>query len=242
MSSRSPRSTANSFHRKLVHRQDGFSLGRKQQRLGRRFGGDAVEFWVTLAERLGDFHFCAGEQVDELQRVYDGFSFEMIVGDDEGGVAAFGHVLDARGPGLEFLLGVEVVVALRGRRGGIVAEPGVVAAAVQADVGDAGGRAFASASSSGRSRAGRCCRSRRRARAASRRRLCRSTWHGALPPPADNRKTVSGVCPGTRCFPRSGGTRTETGAARRPIFRHRAAHRIPRGPRARLPLPRPLRA
>src|SRR5271169_6918281 len=99
---------------------------REQQWLGGRLGGDAVEFWIALAERLGDFYFCAGEQVDELQRVYDGFALEMIVGDDEGGVAAFGHVLDARGPGLELLLGVEIVVALRGWRGGIVAEPGVV--------------------------------------------------------------------------------------------------------------------
>ena len=34
--------------------------------------------------------------MDELQRVDDAFSLEMIVGDDEGGVAGFGDVLDAR--------------------------------------------------------------------------------------------------------------------------------------------------
>src|ERR1035437_6941652 len=61
----------------------------------------------------------------------------MIVGNDECGVACFGQAPDARSPGLELLLGVKIVVALRGRHGGVVAEPGVIAAAVEADVGDA---------------------------------------------------------------------------------------------------------
>jgi hypothetical protein len=37
---------------------------REQQRLRRRFGGDAVKFGIMLAERLGNFHFRTGEQTD----------------------------------------------------------------------------------------------------------------------------------------------------------------------------------
>ena len=48
----------------------------------------------------------------------------------------FGDVFDALGPGFELCFGIEIVVAF-GRWGiGIVAEPGVVTAAVEADVAD----------------------------------------------------------------------------------------------------------
>jgi hypothetical protein len=47
-------------------KHDCLPLSWKKERLGRRFGGDAVEFWVALAEGLGDFYICASEQVDEL--------------------------------------------------------------------------------------------------------------------------------------------------------------------------------
>jgi hypothetical protein len=48
----------------------------------------------------------------QLQSIYDGLTFEMIVGDYEGGIAAFGHMLDACSPRVEFLPGVEVVIPL----------------------------------------------------------------------------------------------------------------------------------
>ena len=48
----------------------------------------------------------------------------------------FGDFADARGPGSEFDGGVEIVVALVGRDGGIFREPGIVAAAVETDVAD----------------------------------------------------------------------------------------------------------
>ena len=69
----------------------------EQQRLRRWLASDAFELRIMLPERLGDFHFCAAEQTDQLQRVHDSLPLKMIVGDDEGGVTAFGQMPDARG-------------------------------------------------------------------------------------------------------------------------------------------------
>src|SRR5580704_4734534 len=98
----------NLSEQELVRKPHGLLLGRKQERLDGRFGSDSVKFGIALSQRLRDSYFCAGEQVDELQRVDDGLSLEMIIRDDEGGIAGFRHVLDTRGPRIEFLLGVEV--------------------------------------------------------------------------------------------------------------------------------------
>src|ERR1700721_4604650 len=94
------------------------------------------------AERLGNFNFFAGKEMHKLQGVDDSFGLEMIVGDDESFAGRLGNVLDALGPRFEFRFGVEVVVAFGGRGGGIVGGPGVVAAAVKANVADRGGHAF----------------------------------------------------------------------------------------------------
>lgn len=67
----------------------------------------------------------------------------MIVGDDESFTGGCGDVFDALGPGFEFGFGVEIVVAFGGWGGGIVGEPSVVATAVEADVADGRGDAFA---------------------------------------------------------------------------------------------------
>ncbi len=95
------------------------------------------------AQGFGDFYFCSGEKIHQLQGVDDTFGLEMIVGDDERFAGGFGDVFDAFGPGFEFGFGVEIVVAFGGRGGGIVGEPGVVAATVKADVADGRGDTFA---------------------------------------------------------------------------------------------------
>ena len=121
-------------------------LLRKQREKRGFFGGsvgDGFELRVVAAQRFGDFYFLAGEQIHQLQGVNDSFGLKMIVGDDESFVGGFGHVLDAFGPGFEFRRGVKIVVAF-GRRGiGVVAEPSVVTAAVQANIADGRGDAFA---------------------------------------------------------------------------------------------------
>src|ERR1700687_244442 len=58
----------------------------------------------------------------------------MIIGDDERVARLFRDRLDATSPGRELLCRVKVVIAFVLRKFWVVAEPGVVAAAVQADV------------------------------------------------------------------------------------------------------------
>jgi hypothetical protein len=104
--------------------------------LGGWSSGDGVEFGVALAERLGDFDFGALEDVDELKGVDDGFGLEMIVGDDKGVGRMLEDFADAGDPRGELFGGIEIVVALVGGDGGVVGEPGVVAAAMKTDVAD----------------------------------------------------------------------------------------------------------
>ena len=89
-----------------------------------------------LAERLGNFDFCALQNADKLQGVDHGFALKVIVGDDKGVVCVFGDFTHAGDPGSEFLRRIEIVVALVNRDRGVVGKPGVVAAAVKADVAD----------------------------------------------------------------------------------------------------------
>ncbi len=53
----------------------------------------AASRWLPAADNVRgafrDFYFVSGEQMDQLQGVYDSFRFEMIVGDDEGGAWRF---------------------------------------------------------------------------------------------------------------------------------------------------------
>ena len=52
-----------------------------------------------MAQRFRDFHLAAIEQVNELKRVYDTFSLEMIVRDDECRSRIFRYVTNPFGPG-----------------------------------------------------------------------------------------------------------------------------------------------
>jgi len=121
------------------------SGGKECGRFGRSIG-DAIELGIVFAERLGDFHFLAGEQVDQLKRVDHAFRFVMIVGDDESFLAVPRDVFRALRPRFEFSFRIEIVIALVAGRFGIVAEPRVVAAAVQANVADGSRGAFGGAS------------------------------------------------------------------------------------------------
>ena len=89
-----------------------------------------------LTKRLGNFDFCALKDADELEGIDDGLALEMIVGDDESIAGVLGNLADAGDPGSKLFGGVKIVVALVGRDRSIVGEPGVVTAAVKADVAD----------------------------------------------------------------------------------------------------------
>lgn len=119
---------------------------RRDWKQGGFFGGlvgDGFELRVVMAQGLRDFDFFAGEGVDELKRVDRGFAEVVIVGDDEGVCGGLGNVTDSDGPGIEFLDGIEIVVALGRGRLGIVGEPVIVTAAVEPDVADRGSDAVA---------------------------------------------------------------------------------------------------
>src|SRR5690348_2876606 len=92
------------------------------------------------AERLRYLHFFVLEDAHDLQRVDHRLALKMVVGNDEGGTRMLADFPDSRGPRLQFLGGVKVVVTLVGRNGFVVGEPGIVAAAVQPNVADGRGR------------------------------------------------------------------------------------------------------
>jgi hypothetical protein len=91
---------------------------------------------IVLAKRLGNFDFGAFEDADELEGVDDRLALEVIVGDNKGVAGVFGDFANASDPGSEFFGGIKIIVAFVGRDGGIVGEPGIVAAAVEADIAD----------------------------------------------------------------------------------------------------------
>ena len=74
-----------------------------------------------------------------MQGVYYRFALVVVVGDHVGVAGVLLDVLDAGDPGIEFLGGIEIVVTFMGGGAGIVAEPGVVTAAVKAHVADGRG-------------------------------------------------------------------------------------------------------
>ena len=92
------------------------------------------EFWIVLAEIVGHFQFCSLQNAEELQGVYDGLALVVVVGDHVDVPGVFLNFLDARDPGIQFVERIEIVVAFVSGEFGIVAEPGVIAAAVEADV------------------------------------------------------------------------------------------------------------
>lgn len=92
-----------------------------------------------LAERLRHFDLRALQNAEKLECVDDGFALVVVVGDEERVSGVFADGADARDPGIELLRSVEIVVTFVRGRGGVVVEPGVVAAAVEADVTDGRG-------------------------------------------------------------------------------------------------------
>src|ERR1700704_846598 len=117
----------------------GLSLSLEKQWFGGRLGGGSFEVGVMGPQRLRKFYFRAGDQPEQLQRIHDSLSLKMIVGDDECRITLLGQMADARSPGLQLLLRVEIVVALRRRHGGIVTEPGVIRPGVEPHVRDSRG-------------------------------------------------------------------------------------------------------
>ena len=91
---------------------------------------------IVLPQVFGHPQFCSLQNTKELQGVHDGFALIVVVGDDVYVTGVLLNFLDASDPGLEFLGRIKVVVAFVGRELGIVAEPGVVAAAVKSHVAD----------------------------------------------------------------------------------------------------------
>jgi len=94
------------------------------------------------AQRLRHLYFRALEDADELEGVDDSFALIVIVGDDKGVARVFRDFADAPGPGSKFFRGIKIVVAFVSGDGGVVGEPGVVPAAVEADVADRRGGRF----------------------------------------------------------------------------------------------------
>ena len=87
-----------------------------------------------LAQVVGHFQFRSLQNAEELQGVYDSLALVVVVGDDVDVTGVFLHFLDAIDPGYELLGRIKIVVALVGGQFGIIAEPGVVAAAVEPHV------------------------------------------------------------------------------------------------------------
>lgn len=87
-----------------------------------------------LAKVVGHFQFCSLQNTEKLQGVDDRLALVVVVGDDEGVAGVLLDFLNARDPGVEFLSRIEIVVTLVGGKLGIIAEPGVVAAAVETHV------------------------------------------------------------------------------------------------------------
>ena len=89
-----------------------------------------------LAERFRHLHFGSLQNTEKFQGVHDGLAQVVIVGDHVGVTGVFADGTNTSDPGIEFLGGVEVVVAFVWRRCRIVVEPGVVTATVKANVAD----------------------------------------------------------------------------------------------------------
>jgi len=88
----------------------------------------------VLAKIVGHFQFCSLQNAEELQSVHDSLALVVVVGDHVNVAGVLLNFLDARDPGFEFFEGIEIAVAFVRWELGIVAEPGVVAAAVEPHV------------------------------------------------------------------------------------------------------------
>ncbi len=101
-----------------------------------RLISNLVELRIVFAERLGNFYFGLFQNVHEGESGDYRFGSVAIVGDDESGFTFFFNTLDTFGPRFEFFFGIEIILAFVGRNLGIVSKPGVIAAAMEADVAD----------------------------------------------------------------------------------------------------------
>jgi hypothetical protein len=86
------------------------------------------------AQIIGHFQFCSFQNAEELQGVYDPLALVVVVGNDVDVAGMLLDFLDAIDPRLEFFGRIKVAVAFAGGQLGIVAEPGVIAAAVESDI------------------------------------------------------------------------------------------------------------
>ena len=107
---------------------------RKQRGFGRRGVRDGIQLRIVLAKRLGDFDSRAFQDMDELQGIDDRLALEVIIGNYESLMGVLSDLADACNPGSQLVGRIEIIVAFKGRDGGVIGEPGVVAAAVKADV------------------------------------------------------------------------------------------------------------
>ncbi len=100
---------------------------------------DLAQDRVFLEEELGHVDLLARDHVPDLEGVGHGLSPVVVVGDDVDLAALLAQRLDAADPVLELVRGVEVIVAVVAP--GPRAEPVLAVPAVEADVGEVGGRA-----------------------------------------------------------------------------------------------------
>ena len=102
----------------------------------RHLAGDLIKLRKVLTQGLGYFHLGAFQGADQLQGVDDGLALKVIVRNHESVAGVLVDRTDTRDPRIQLVRGIEIVVTLVGRSVRIVGEPGVIAAAVQADIAD----------------------------------------------------------------------------------------------------------
>ena len=71
-----------------------------------------------------------------MKGINDRFALKVIVGDDKSRAGTCRDFANAHDPGIQLFGGVKIVVAFVCGNARVVGEPGVIAAAVQADVAD----------------------------------------------------------------------------------------------------------
>ncbi len=95
-----------------------------------------------LTKGLRYFHFGTIKNADQLEGVDHSFALIVIIGDDVSVASLLGDSPNACNPRIELVGGVKVIVALMRGSVGIVGEPGIVTAAMEADVADLGCTVF----------------------------------------------------------------------------------------------------
>src|SRR6266478_9570411 len=117
-----------------------YALGWEKRWRLRGICGDGLKLRIAETQRVRHGDLGVFEHADELQGIDDGFAEVVIVGDNKDVARCFGDGSDAIRPGRELFGRVKIVVALVLGNFRVVAEPSIVAAAVQADVAEGGSR------------------------------------------------------------------------------------------------------